>query len=267
MPPLQSILQGQFSTPSLRLYLALETFFFYGCIFLCWRQFPVEHDFSILTHTFSYLGSFNEDRNPEGWWLFCVAMTAWGLASIPVVRYIYHRLAPIAPQGGRVAALLLMQGCVGIIIVGLFPDARDTLVGWIRWTTVHYVGAATLVLGFIIGIPLTAHIIRRAAHLQTLDESTRSAFRRARWPQALFLTTSTIALYFLTRWLFVYEDLKAYAQANGLEIGSSWREAMNSPYSFPLWDNVFVHTLFLYFVWTALTLPNHIPRIADTHKS
>lgn len=267
MNPLFAIIRGHFTPRSLRVYLACLTLYFGLAIFVCWLMFPVENAFSILTHTFSYLGSFNEDRNPVGWWLFCVAMTGWGLACFPLVLYSFRRLAPIAYQGARIAALLLFVGCTGIVIVGLFPDARDPLAGWVRWTTVHYAGAAVLVLGFVFGVPCQAVLVFRAARDPRLDGATRRAFRRARWPQLFFITEAGVALFFLIRWLFVYETLRAEAQAAGLEIGSSWREAMNTPYSFPLWDNLFVYTLFIYFIWTALALPAAIPRPVEAPRT
>ena len=250
-----SILQGHFTPRSLRIYVAIEVLFFYGLILVCWQRFPVENAFSILTHTFSYLGSFNEDRNPPAWWLFCVAMTGWGLATIPLVRYIGRCLAPFEFRHARIATRLLTAGAIGIILVGLFPDARDTLIGPIRWTSMHYVGAVVLVLSFMTGIPWTAWTIRRILRTAPLDGAIGRAFQQARWPHRFFLSVSSVALIFLTAWVFVYEIRKAAAEEAGLVFGSPWKEAMNTPYSFPLWDNVFVHTLFIYLIWTALTLP------------
>lgn len=259
MTPLTSIARGHFTTETLRRYLAAVALVFWGLIFVCWRLFPAENAFSILTHTFSYLGSWEEDRNPRGWWLFCVAMTFWGLAAIPLVLYSIRRVAPIAPRGARAARVALLAGCVGLVIVGLFPDTRDPLIGSIRWTRVHYFGALFVVLGFLIGIPWLAALLRRAARAPHLDPATRRAFERARWPHRAFAAISAVALFFLIRWEIIYPGLKAAAEAEGREFGSRWREAMNTVYSFPLWDNVFVYTLFIYFVWTALALPARIP--------
>ncbi|HRZ84483.1 MAG TPA: hypothetical protein P5069_18675, partial [Candidatus Hydrogenedentes bacterium] len=59
----------------------------------------------------------------------------------------------------------------------------------------------------------------------------------------------------LVRWEYVYAAKKAAAAAAGASIGSSWSEAMNTRYSFPLWENILIYTLFLFLVWvvTALT--------------
>ena len=249
-----NIVSGRFAPGTLRFYLATEALVFWGVIFLCWRRFPPENAFSIHTHTFSYLGSFEPDRNPPGWWLFSIAMVFWGLASVPVVLHNLRRLAPANPRGLRVTGGLMLTGCFGIVLVGLFPDARGPVLGSLRWTDIHYVGAVVLVLGFLIGIPRFALSLRRAARDNAMAPGVRRACQWARWPQAVFLSISGVALTLLVLWIFVYEQRRAVAEAAGRIFGSPWMEAMHTPYSFPLWDNVFVQSLFIYLAWTALAL-------------
>lgn len=254
MKRLLNLVRGQFEPASLRIYLAAQALLFWGVIFICWRLFPKENAFSILTHTFSYLGSFELDRNPPGWWLFCIAMVLWGLSSVPVVRYVVRQVAVASGQPLRGPARLLLTGCIGIVVVGLFPDARGPVLGPIRWTDLHYLGALFVVIGFVFGVPwLAVHLFRAARSLET-PEPARTACRRARLPQLLFIGETTVALTFLIRWEFIYWGRRVEAEAAGVTIGSSWSEAMNTPYSFPLWDNLFVYTLFVYLVWTALAL-------------
>lgn len=255
MPPFRDIARGHFTPRTLRCYLAAEICLFWGLILICWLQYPEEHAFSILTHTFSFLGSFNDDRNPGGWWLFCIAMTGWGVATAPIVRYLHRTIAGAAGKRSRAVLVLLLMGCVGITMVGLFPDARAHILGEVRWTDLHYFGALFLVLGFLIGIPWLGVLAGRAARNPALDESARQAFRRARWPHWFFILVTAIALFFLIRWEIIYPGLKAAAEAEGREFGSRWREGMNTVYSFPLWDNVFVYTLWIYFTCAALTVP------------
>jgi hypothetical membrane protein len=254
MKSMLNIVSGHIAPGTLRVYLATETLIFWGVIFLCWRLFPQENAFSIHTHTFSYLGSFEADRNPPGWWLFSIAMVFWGLASVPVVLHNLRCLPPASSRGLLVTRGLMLTGCLGIVLVGLFPDARGPVIGSLRWTDIHYIGAAVLVLGFLTGIPRFALAVRRAARDTSLDASTRRACQRARWPQVIFLSVSGVALTLLILWIFVYEQRRAVAEAAGQIFGSPWHEAMNTPYSFPLWDNVFVQTLFIYLAWTALAL-------------
>jgi len=259
MPPLNAIIQGHFTPRALRVYLAVLACIFWPTIVLCWSRYPVEHEFSILTHTFSFLGSFNANRNPGGWWLFCIAVTTWGLASFPLAFYFHHHARATGPKRSSAPQALMLLGCYGILCVGLFPDARAGIIGGLRWTDLHYLGAVFIVLGFVIGIPWLGFQLRRAARDPRLDDATRRAYRRAWWPHVFFMVVSSIALFFLIRWELIYPALKAAAEAEGREFGSRWREAMNSIYSFPLWDNLFVYTLWIYFVWTALALPSRIP--------
>jgi hypothetical membrane protein len=254
MKMLLHTVRGHFTPATLRVYLAAQALFFWGIIFICWRLFPEENAFSILTHTFSYLGSFEPDRNPPGWWLFCIAMVFWGLSSVPVVSYITHQVALASGKPLRGPARLLTTGCAGIVLVGLFPDARGAILGPIRWTDLHYLGALFVVIGFVFGVPWFAARLFRASRSASTPEPARAACRKARLPQLLFIAETTVALTFLIRWEFVYRDRRAEAEAAGRIIGSPWSEAMNTPYSFPLWDNLFVYTLFVYLVWTALAL-------------
>lgn len=251
---LLNLVRGHFEPATLRIYLAAQALFFWGVIFICWRLFPEENAFSILTHTFSYLGSFEPDRNPPGWWLFCVAMVFWGLSSVPVVRFITRQVAVASGKPLRGPARLLTTGCAGIMLVGLFPDARGAILGSIRWTDLHYLGAVFVVIGFVFGVPWFAARLFRAARSPQTPEPARTACRRARLPQLLFIAETTVALSFLIRWEFIYRERRAEAEAAGRTIRSSWTEAMNTPYSFPLWDNIFVYTLFVYLAWTALAL-------------
>lgn len=264
MKSMLNIVCGRFTPGTLRIYLAAEALVFWGIIFICWRRFPLENAFSIHTHTFSYLGSFELDRNPDGWWLFSIAMVFWGLASMPIVLHNLRKLATARPEGLRLTGVFLATGCVGIVLVGLFPDARGPVVGSIRWTDLHYIGAAVLVLGFLTGISRFARSVRWAARDTALDQATRTTFQRARWPQAIFLGVSGVALTLLILWIFVYEERRAAAEAAGRIFGSPWHEAMHTPYSFPLWDNVFVQSLFIYLAWTALALSAATPE-RDAH--
>ena len=53
--------------------------------------------------------------------------------------------------------------------------------------------------------------------------------------------------------------MKAEAAASGGHIGSSWAEGLHTCYSFPLWENVVIYTLFIFLIWFALALPSEVP--------
>lgn len=67
------------------------------------------------------------------------------------------------------------------------------------------------------------------------------------------------AAYYLISWEFIYADMKSKAALAGVRIGSSWSEALNTRYSFPLWENVVIYTFYVFFAWFMLVLPNKLP--------
>ena len=245
-------LKGDFKAYELRRYLVFEAVFFWGLIFQCWRTFPEENAFSIMTHTFSFLGSFDSHRNPDGWWLFSIALVFWGMATVPVVLYIRRCFQSLAGRGGRTGGALLLVGALGIVLVGLFPDSHATAIGNWPWGALHKIAALVLVVGFLFGIPLLGVTLLRA-RLAVGENHAISA--RVLWPYLFFSVISGVALAFLARWEFLYAGMKAAAVRSGTGIGSSWAEALGTRYSFPLWDNVFIYTLFITLVWIALTAP------------
>ena len=117
---LRRIFSGDLSVPEARRLVLLKAGIFWGLIFLCWVIYPAENAFSIQTHTFSFLGSFEEKHNPAGWWLFTVAMCFWGIAMLPFAAYVYRRfVSSLPPGGGFVCGHLAARG-LGIALVGIF---------------------------------------------------------------------------------------------------------------------------------------------------
>ncbi len=247
---------GDFSATELKRYVAAVSLVFWGTIFIAWLSYPKEHHYSIMTHTFSFLGSFESKHNPQWWWIFSMAMVFWGCASIPLAQYIRRRFHPFSKWGARIGALLLTLGSTGIALVACFPDARGTVIGAWEWTDIHEKAAVLAAAGYIFGN--TWHGL-----LLLLDALpawwTQTAPRVARllllWPFLFWLTVTGAAAYFLIAWEFLYAEMRAAAAASGTHIGSSWSEAMNTRYSFPLWENITIYTLFLFLMWFTLTLP------------
>ena len=103
---------------------------------------------------------------------------------------------------------------------------------------------------FIFGIILHGVLLLKDRFL-----SNNSQFEhRPSFPYAFWLTILCTASYFLIKWEYVYAARKAAAEAAGTSIGSSWSEAMNTIYSFPLWENILIYPLFIFLVWLSLLL-------------
>lgn len=247
---------GGFQRNELKWYLTFYTTYFWGLIFLAWLSFPAEHHFSILTHTFSFLGSFEDKHNPQWWWIFSIAMVSWGLLTVPVVFYSHARFTAISPVGAGIGMFFLFVGCAGISLVGIFPDAHFELIGHMRWTDIHAKASLMVIVGFIFGI-ITYGILLLKDRCFTAGNPHGMHFDhdRLQWPYLVWSIVLAVSVYFLVRWEFVYPQWKAAAAKAGVEIGSHWGAALGTRYSFPLWEQIMIYTLFLFLVWFSLLLP------------
>jgi hypothetical membrane protein len=257
MNVLARCITGGFRPVELKGYLAFVSTYFWGLILLAWLSFPAEHKFSIMTHTFSFLGSFEEKHNPEWWWIFSIAMVSWGLLTMPLVLYFHRRMAAISRWGARAGSFLLFLGCAGISLVGIFPDANPHLFGSIRWTDIHMKAALFVAVGFIFGIACYGVLLLvDRFYLPPSKYALRFDHRKLMWPYLLWLAVFSVSAYFLGRWEFVYPRWKAAATAAGVDIGSAWGAALGTRYSFPLWEQMLIYTLFIFLVWFSLALPS-----------
>jgi len=247
------IMTGRFGPSELKRYLITEALVFWGLIVLCWVIYPLENHYSIMTHTFSFLGSWEDKHNPSGWWLFSVAMLFWGCANIPITFYVGRRFRPAAPWGARLGTALFLLGSTGVLGVAFFPDARGLVIGNWEYTDIHEKAALLVFSGFGVGIPWHALLVLK----DQFSRPSRGDFSLSRLapPYAVWFSMFSVAAYFQVKWEYVYADLKAAAANTGADIGSHWSAALNTQYSFPLWENLVIYTLFVFLAWFALSLP------------
>ena len=259
MDTLRRYILGDFEPGELRGYLFFEALLFWGLIAHCWIIYPAENHYSIMTHTFSFLGSFESKHNPGGWWLFSIAMVFWGSATAPVVLYLYRRFATISKWGARAGAFLMLMGCTGIVLVALFPDVPGNVIGDWRSTDIHEKASILIAAGFLLGISWYGVLLLKDRFFPGPGGG-GSCFNHGRllWPYLFWGIVVGVATYFQIRWEFVYAEMKAAAAASGAHIGSHWSEALNTCYSFPLWENVVIYTLFIFLVWLPLAVPDEI---------
>lgn len=237
---------------TLALYAGVTAPVFWGLILLSRFLYPALNSYSPMHNTFSTLGSIEEKHNPSWWWIFSLALGFWGLSLTPLVFYLYGRFRKISVFCARTGFLLLLAGCAGIILVGLFPYGRITLPGGVPLNRVHD-RAAAITAGFFI-----AGILWHGGMLAADAVSARIRKKRARLasksvipPYALFFSALIPALYFRIRWRFVYAEMKA---GEGAPVGSAWREALGTIYSFPLWQHICIAALFIFMLWLPYAL-------------
>jgi len=248
-------LKGHFTPEQLRRYLVSEALIFWGLILLCRLLYPAENRFSIMTHTFSFLGSFDAKHNPRFWFLFTIALVFWGLFTVPLVLFLHRRLRGSSPWAVWPGTLLLLEGCLGMVLVGIFPDAHGKVVGDLMHTHVHQDVALMAFAGYGLGIPWMGALLLKD-QIRWIPWGGRRLFqwRKSIFPFAFYIVIFSIALYFQLKWEVVYSEMKANAQATGAKIGSHWSEALNTVYSFPLWENVLIYTMYTFMAWFPLTL-------------
>lgn len=249
-------IQGHLAAHEVRPYLITKSTLFWGLILACFVVYPAENRFSIMTHTFSFLGRWEDYHNPNGWWLFSVAMFLWGLLQIPLVLYAHRRLRPAAPWATPVATGLLLLGSVSISLVGIFPDVRGTVIGAIEFRDLHTWAAILVFVGYYLGTVGYGLIIARDRIRHGRGASPAGLAHGAfALPYALWLSIVTAAGINQGTWAFKYARMRAEAEATGTAIRSSWGESINTIYSFPLWENIVIYALFAFWVWFMLALP------------
>jgi hypothetical protein len=252
----QRLIKGDLEPIEVKRYLAFESVFFWSVIFISWIAYPKEHKYSILTHTFSFLGSFEPKHNPDTWWIFSIAMFFWGMASVPMVLYIYRRFATISTRGARIGAGFFLLGCTGIALIAIFPDAHGKVIGNWEYTHIHMKAALCVAVGYVFGIPWYAGLLLKDRFWGVGREG-KSRFEHGKflWPYLIWTSMVVTAAYFLIRWNAVYAAKKAAAVAAGQSIGSPWSESMGTIYAFPLWEHLVIYTLFIFLVWFIVLLP------------
>jgi len=245
---------------AIRKYMFGLSAVYWALIFSAWVGYPKDHHYSIMTHTFSFLGSWADKHSPQWWWLFSVGMVTWGLGMLPVTLYLRKRLSAVSPWASWVFGFLYVVGGFGIALVGVFPDAPGEIVAGAgyTWTKVHAKVAVSAFAGFFLGnLWMGAMLLLDGLWLRRMEDagSARFQYTTLLWPYLFWLPILCTGIGFLVKWEYAYAAKKAAAAAAGAHIGSSWSEAMNTRYSFPLWENILIYTLFLFLVWmvTALT--------------
>lgn len=99
--------------------------------------YPDANQYSILTCTISYLGSPDADRNPGGWRIYQVGMTALILLMTALLRDRHRRFTGPRSWVGRVATFPLLAAFLLLLVAVWIPDSRSLLVFGEKATHLH----------------------------------------------------------------------------------------------------------------------------------
>ena len=214
MDRIKRIVSGNFLASEIKGYVLAEACIFWGLIFTAWLSYPAEHHYSIMSHTFSFLGSFDPQHNPQHWYFFSSAMAFWSMASVPLVFYHYRRFALISRRGAAVGAFFLLLGSIGTMGVACFPDARGAVIGTVEWTKIHEKAAVLVAVGYTLGLLWHGGLLlwdRIALRLH--DRPSHFEHGRLAWPYLFWLAVTATGVANQVIWGIRYGGMKKAAKA------------------------------------------------------
>ncbi len=156
---------------------------------VAWGLYPAENRYSILTSTISYLGSPDPDRNPHGWRIYQVGMTALILLT---GSWLCRRHVGFVGRGsvlGRIGSAPLMLA-MGMLLVSVWiPDSRTQEFLGEKATRVH---TRLAILSIpVLGVGLT---------LDTVGPFVMGPRLVRLWPAFLFAARVAFGFWKLAEW-------------------------------------------------------------------
>jgi hypothetical membrane protein len=255
MEKVKRYISGQHTSTEIRWHLALLVGVFWALVFCAWLGYPTEHKYSVTRKTLSALGSFDNRHNPEWFWLFSLAMVYCGLTMVPVILYIRRRFMAVSDVGARVGSLFFLAGCAAIILTGLFPDARQPVVGNLEWRQIHVKVAALIAVCFSLGIFWHGGLLLR-------DKLTQKTFaEQGRFPYLTLIAPFMVclpvfaAVGYRIEWEAAWAAIRSSLDASGNDVGVYLSAATHGLRSFPLLEHLSIWALTVFVVWFAAVLP------------
>jgi len=254
METVKRCITGQHSKAEIRLHLALLAVGYWVLVYFAWRGYTAERPYSIMTHTLSALGSFDDHHNPQWFWLFSVAMVYCGAAMIPIILYIRRKLSVMSEAGAWIGSLFFILGCIAIILTGIFPDAHGKVIGNWEWRQIHLKTAVTIAVGFGAGVLWHAALLfldmfRRG----TFSDSGNFPYLKLMGPFSVTLPIFA-AIGLRLDWGYLYGALHAAVSSSKEEMHTYWEAAVKGFHYFPLLEHMAIWGLTLFVIWFAAVL-------------
>ena len=224
--------------------LAVAGLLFFGAYLF----YPPENEYSFLEKSASYLGSFDQTRNPHGWWLFSLGLFVIGLVSMGATLFRHRHLAravePVFPLYFASGAFLV--GSALFFALGAIPDARHFYVGPVNFNDIHDKLAAGSFWCLGIGMVSDGLILRGD---RRDNGSTRIRHRAIAKPYLLFALVGGVGGACLLAWHIQCRLDPSLKEWPGHGI-----------YSFPMWEWILTFGGPLTLVAVAWQLAKHPPR-------
>lgn len=196
---------------------------------MAWWLYPAENHYSPLTCTISYLGSPDPERNPAGWRIYQIGMTALILLMASLLRDRHDRFKGPRSLPGRLGTFPFGLALALLLTSVWIPDSRTLLFLGRKATQVHTQLA-------ILAIP----IMGLGLLLDTMGRFFQGSRLLALWPAWLFAALFGIGLWKLSEWehLCRLDPRLKHWPGDGL-------------HSTPLWEWILFVYLTGHFFWMA----------------
>ncbi|MHA1672616.1 MAG: DUF998 domain-containing protein [Promethearchaeota archaeon] len=239
---IKNIITGNFTRSQLLRFMLISGILFFLSAFCSWLLYPADLNYSIMTHTISYLGDYAQ--NPKGWVLFSISFIIIGLSFIPLILYIHRRVVLIERFWGSMGSSFLMGGGFGVVLIAFFPDVHgedfflDMTLG-----KAHVLVSLITMIMFSCG--LTVYGILFLFNAYPKINKGRSDLYPNAHTRYVIIAFAVIGLGTLITQRIA--NIRDYP----------WPHP--GIYSFPLWEWLLSFTFFASVYWLAYTLPNKIP--------
>ncbi|MHA1777120.1 MAG: DUF998 domain-containing protein [Promethearchaeota archaeon] len=239
---IKNLILGKFTRKRLLQYMIISAGIFFTLFIISLAFYPKSLNYSILTHTISYLGDYTQ--NPKGWLFFTLSFIELGLSFIPLIIYIHRRVILIERMWGIIGSLLLISGSFGVVLIAFFPDVHGAdFFNDMSFGKAHVIVSFITVILFSAGFTVYGILFLVNAYPK-LHEGKPDLYPNARTRYVFF----AFAVFGLgTLITQIISNIRNYAWPGpGI-------------YSFPLWEWLLSFTFFISIYWLAYTLPNEIP--------
>ncbi|CAL6002300.1 Conserved_hypothetical protein [Hexamita inflata] len=235
------------------------------CIYgLSYYTYNTFNHYSILSCTFSFLGSWDDNRNPTGWYWFTIGMILSSLFEVPLVFYVHLRLKNVNKTLAQIGTGFWLVGIVSQFLVGCFSCSNSLLFGSVSFGDVHNNVATVTFVALLVGAPVYAALVgydKPKSCKKIGKGNILNHFYTDIFMGVVIFAISTV-VFFCLLWQIVYLALKS----KNPHMGSSFNESMNTVFSFALWENVVIITLYIILWGFPFTLPTRIDGLAPKQR-
>ncbi len=244
------IIKGNFQYRELKLFCFFSLFFTFLCILISYLLYPSNANYSILTHTISYLGDY--ERNEKGWYFLSIAFIIISVSISRLIIYIFERVSLIYKKFASFGFISLQIGSLGILLIAIFPDANgEDFFEDLSLGQFHNIISLIAIFGMLIGL-IDFGLLFIFDHYSKYRKNKNELYPEViTLPYFILLGIGGVGMLFSQ---IISEILKYPWPGPGI-------------FSFSLWEWI-LSLIFIIIIYTlALKLPNILPEVIKRNDS